>query len=216
MSSAVAGPGEHPHATMRRKEFLVEAGPVLDDFIRSRTWGTLAMVGPDGLPYGLPLSFAWHRGVFVFHGAAKGRKAGALVHGARASFTVVEELSYLPSDRSGSAEACESTQFFRSAIAEGQIEVVTEVPARLEWLRALTLTYEPAAAPAALDVPEAMLKATAVWLLRPAVLRGKFKLGQNMGLEERQVVLDFLRARDLPVDRLTLGLMAEYPGRGGS
>ena len=80
---------------IRRKDREIshrEAMELLD----SAEYGTLSTVGPDGQPYGVPLSYAHKNGHIYFHCAREGRKLDNLAHNPKVSFSVVGKTKVLP------------------------------------------------------------------------------------------------------------------------
>jgi hypothetical protein len=75
-------------------------------------YGVLSTVGPDGSPYGVPLSYAYREDQVYFHSAPEGRKVDHLIPGAKASFCVVGKTEVLPEKFSTRYE---------SAIASGEV-----------------------------------------------------------------------------------------------
>jgi nitroimidazol reductase NimA-like FMN-containing flavoprotein (pyridoxamine 5'-phosphate oxidase superfamily) len=72
-------------------------------------YGVLSTVGPDGLPYGVPLSYVLRGEEIYFHSAPEGRKVENLCARAQASFCVVGDTEVQPemfSTRYESAIAC--------------------------------------------------------------------------------------------------------------
>jgi len=96
---------------MRRKDREiddVEARQIL----KFGEYGVLSTVGPDGSPYGVPVSYAFHDGVIYFHSAPEGRKIEHLNAVPHASFCVVGATEVQPE--------MFSTRY-ESAIASGEI-----------------------------------------------------------------------------------------------
>lgn len=96
------------------------------------TNGVLSVVGEDGYPYGVPVSFAYQDGCLYFHGAKEGKKIDAIRKNPKVSFTVVDEDTVV---------SAEYTTYFRSAIVFGEAEVVTEEAERRKAFLALAEKY---------------------------------------------------------------------------
>jgi len=96
---------------MRRKDREISE-PEARQLLAQGEYGVLSTVGPDGAPYGVPLSYVYHQGEIYFHSAPEGRKIENLPAGARASFCVVGATELLPEKFSTRYE---------SAIAAGEI-----------------------------------------------------------------------------------------------
>ncbi len=81
------------------------------------TSGVLAVLGDDGYPYAVPLSYVYADGKIYFHCAKSGHKLDAVRREAKASFCVVAQDQVVPA---------EYTTYFRSVIAFGRVRVLTE------------------------------------------------------------------------------------------
>jgi hypothetical protein len=118
---------------MRRKKQQLgedECLAILDE----ATSGVLSVLGEDGYPYGVPLSFARTGSMLVFHSAASGHKVGAVRAHPQASFTVVAQDDVVPS---------EYNTHYRSVIAFGRVRVVEDRGEKLALLRILGDRYWP-------------------------------------------------------------------------
>ena len=103
--------------------------------VAGSTNGVLSLVGPDGRPYGVPMSFVFDgRQAIYFHCAREGRKMEGVRHGGRASFCIVA-LDEVQPER--------FTTFYRSVIAEGRIAVVEHRDEILSAMRMLGEKYSP-------------------------------------------------------------------------
>lgn len=121
------------HQPMRRTRQQLsdeETAGMLD----AATSGVLALVGPDGYPYAVPLSFVHERGSIFFHSAAAGHKLDAIGHSEKASFCVIAEDDVVPS---------KLTTRYRSAIVFGVIRVLGDDERRLHALRLIAAKYSP-------------------------------------------------------------------------
>jgi hypothetical protein len=101
----------HPARPMRRKDRQIDEQQARELLARCQH-GVLSTVGPEGEPYGVPISYALHGDEIVFHCAIEGRKLENLAASPRASFCVVGETELLPESFSIRYE---------SAIAEGRV-----------------------------------------------------------------------------------------------
>ncbi len=95
---------------------------------------TVSMVGPDGTPYGLPLSLAREQDVFYFHCADEGEKLDCLKYNPCVSLSAVSKCTpKFEEDKSN------FTEHYHSAIAIGMAEIVTD---NVEKIKALRLICE--------------------------------------------------------------------------
>lgn len=119
---------------MRRAKQELPAEESLN-ILKNSTAGVLAVLGEGDYPYAVPLSFVYHEGKIYFHSAKEGHKIDALKNSAKASFCVIDQDIIVPE---------EYTTYFRSVIAFGQAEVVTDPEEQRNALLRLAEKYYPA------------------------------------------------------------------------
>ena len=61
------------------------------DILERGQYGVLSCICDDGLPYGVPLSYALSGNSLYFHCAPEGQKLDNIMHDSRVCFTVVTE-----------------------------------------------------------------------------------------------------------------------------
>lgn len=101
--------------------------------------GTLAVLGDDGYPYAVPLSYVYADGKLFFHSALAGHKVDAIRQCDKASFCVVDADEVHPD---------EFTTYFRSVIAFGRVRIVDDPAEKREAARRLGARYNPDDEPA--------------------------------------------------------------------
>ena len=102
--------------------------------LEKATAGTLALLGDEGYPYAVPISYVYHDGKLYFHSALSGHKVDAIRKCDRASFCVIEQDDVQPQ---------KYTTFFRSVIAFGRIHIIEDEQEKLETARMLGNRYNP-------------------------------------------------------------------------
>ena len=102
--------------------------------LQKATAGTLALLGDDGYPYAVPISYVYNEGKLYFHSALNGHKVDAIRKYDKASFCVIEQDDVQPE---------KYTTFFRSVIAFGRIHIVEDEKEKLEIVRLLGNRYNP-------------------------------------------------------------------------
>lgn len=100
---------------------------------------TLSMVRPDGTPYGLPLNIVRKDAdTFYFHCADEGEKMDCIRHNQVVSLSAVSRCSpRYEEDRNN------FTEYYHSAIAIGEAEVVTDDAEKIEALRLICQRFLP-------------------------------------------------------------------------
>ncbi|MBR1993728.1 MAG: pyridoxamine 5'-phosphate oxidase family protein [Firmicutes bacterium] len=99
---------------MRRKDKMKtyeEAVQILGEC----TNGVLSVIGDDGYPYGVPVSYIYHDGKIYFHCAGEGHKLDAIKADSRVSFTVVGADEIAPE---------KFTTMYKSVIAFGRASII--------------------------------------------------------------------------------------------
>ena len=84
---------------MRRKDRQVSDEEAMA-YLKAAEYGVLSTVGPDGEPYGVPLTYAVEedgKGL-VFHCARDGYKLACFAANPRAHFVAVQETNVLPEE----------------------------------------------------------------------------------------------------------------------
>lgn len=109
---------------MRRKDRQATAEEARE-WLRDAEYGVLSTVGPDGEPYGVPLTYAVEEGgeSLVFHCAREGRKLACFAAAPRAHFAAVMDTRVLPEEFSIE---------YKSVMAAGRLE---EMEGRDEKIR---------------------------------------------------------------------------------
>lgn len=119
--------------SMRRKrQQLSEAESI--EILRKSTSGTLALLGDNGYPYAVPISYVYAEGKLYFHSALSGHKVDAIRNCDKASFCVIDQDEVHPE---------KYTTYFRSVIAFGRIHIIEDEQEKLETARLLGDRYNP-------------------------------------------------------------------------
>lgn len=82
-----------------------------EEILLRNTAGVLAVLGDNGYPYAVPLSYVYQDGALYFHCAREGHKLDALEKNPQASFCVVDQDEIVPE---------KYTTYYRSVIVFGQ------------------------------------------------------------------------------------------------
>ena len=116
----------------RKRQQLTEAECV--EILTKNTSGVLAVLGDNGYPYAVPLSFVYDNGVLYFHCAKSGHKLDAIKACDRVSFCVVDRDLVVPE---------EYTTYFRSVIVFGRASIVDSEDEIRGAIGKLAVKYHP-------------------------------------------------------------------------
>lgn len=112
---------------MRRKKQLLSQKDA-EAVLKRGTSGVLSLLGNDGYPYGVPLSYIYHEGKLLFHCALTGHKMEAIQREEKCSFCVIDQDKVVPE---------KFTTYFRSVIVFGRIHPVEDKTSKQAALEAL-------------------------------------------------------------------------------
>ncbi len=118
---------------MRRKRQQLSKEESIS-ILQKSTAGTLALLGDNGYPYAVPISYVYANDRLYFHSALSGHKIDAIRNYDRASFCVIAKDDVQPE---------KYTTFFRSVIAFGKIRIVENENEKLAMARMLGNKYNP-------------------------------------------------------------------------
>jgi len=102
--------------------------------LQKATSGTLALLGDNGYPYAVPISFVYDNGRLYFHSALSGHKVDAIRNCDKASFCVIQQDEVIPE---------EYTTYFKSVIAFGRIHIIEDEAEKLQTAKMLGNRYNP-------------------------------------------------------------------------
>jgi len=118
---------------MRRKKQQL-APERVEEILSRRTAGTLAVLGDEGYPYAVPLSYVYHNGRIYFHCARAGHKLDAIRGCDKVSFCVIDQDEIVPA---------EFTTYFRSVIVFGRAREVSDPAELMDAMKAFAGKYSP-------------------------------------------------------------------------
>lgn len=119
---------------MRRKNQLLPQEET-EAMLQQGTSGVLSLLGDDGYPYGVPLSYVYHNGKLYFHCAQAGHKLDAIRREEKCSFCVIIQDQVVPE---------KYTTYFRSVIAFGTVREAEDPAEMRRAMELLAAKYAPA------------------------------------------------------------------------
>lgn len=119
---------------MRRFRQLLPGQGCLS-ILKSSSSGVLSLIDPDGLPHGVPLSYAFDgKSCIYFHSALRGHKIECIEANPSCSFCIIDRDDVHPE---------EFTTYFRSIIVKGTIHIATDHDEINHGLNLLCKKYSP-------------------------------------------------------------------------
>lgn len=98
------------------------------------TAATLALIGDDGYPYSVPISYVYDDGKLFFHSAAAGHKVDAIKNEEKVSFSVIDKDEIIKE---------KYTTYFRSVIGFGKARILEDPQEKIDALMKLGTKYSP-------------------------------------------------------------------------
>ena len=109
------------------------------EVLKTQPRGVLSVLGEDGYPYAVPLSYVYTGGKFYFHCAKAGHKIDAVRRSPKASFCVIGQDRVVPE---------EYTTYYRSVIAFGTVRILDDDDEIRRAIETLSVKYAPEDTPA--------------------------------------------------------------------
>lgn len=106
----------------------------IERILRCNTSGVLALMDGDGYPYSVPLSYVYSNGKIYFHSAKTGHKIDAVKNCDKATFCIIDKDDVRPE---------KYTTFYKSVIAFGRVEIVSDGGEALSAIKELGEKYYP-------------------------------------------------------------------------
>lgn len=104
------------------------------EILKRGTSGVLALLGDDGYPYAVPISYVYNDSRLYFHGAKSGHKIDAIRKCRKASFCVIDQDEIVPE---------KYTTYYRSVIAFGKIAIMENETDMQKAAEELARKYHP-------------------------------------------------------------------------
>ena len=118
---------------MRRKKQLLSKEETIE-ILNSCTAGVLGVIGDDGYPYTVPVSYAYKDKKIFIHSAIKGHKIDSIIKNDKVSFTVIDKDEVIQET---------FTSHFRSVIIFGRGRIIKEDSEKQSALESLVEKYSP-------------------------------------------------------------------------
>ncbi len=126
-----------PHKMRRFRQALPDEENV--DILRRGKVAVWAVDGDEDYPYAVPVNYVFHDGAVYIHCASQGHKIDAILRNPKCSICVIDKDDVIPE---------KFTSYFRSVIAFGQAEILTDRQEKIDALLRLSEKYSPGIDPA--------------------------------------------------------------------
>jgi nitroimidazol reductase NimA-like FMN-containing flavoprotein (pyridoxamine 5'-phosphate oxidase superfamily) len=170
--------------------------------------GTLGTIDANGFPQLVPMNFVYAYDAVYMHSFSIGEKIENIKRDNRVGFEAHRYVEFLPSYFFDPRDASQADTLYMSVIIKGYAELVYDMEERARALNALMRKYQREGfyeelKPSMDTVRDANL---AIIKVKPVVMTGKYKLGQQWPIEYRRYIAKRILERGTPtaVDTVTL------------
>src|SRR6056297_49514 len=116
----------------RKKQALTSQDSIA--VLKKGTSGVLSVMGDNGYPYAVPLSYLYKNNKLYFHCAYHGHKIDAIRENPKVSFCVIDKDQIVPE---------EFTTYYRSVIVFGKAGIIGDEKEKRHALEILAAKYSP-------------------------------------------------------------------------
>ena len=110
---------------MRREKQCMDVSETTQ-ILQNATSGVLSVIGDEGYPYGVPMSFVYADGRLIFHSALNGHKIDAITKCNKCCFTVIAQ---------DDVHGAQYSTYYKSVIAFGRVKIIDDT----DMVRSLAL-----------------------------------------------------------------------------
>lgn len=121
-----------PHKMRRFRQALSDEENF--DILHRGKVAVWAVDGDEDYPYAVPVNYVFHAGAILIHCASQGHKIDAILRNPKCSICVIDKDDVIPE---------KFTSYFRSVIAFGQAEILTDRQEKIDALLRLSAKYSP-------------------------------------------------------------------------
>ena len=152
----------------------------IKEFLNSESTGRVASIDKNGFPQIIPMNFVFLNDVIYMHSHIKGEKLENIKKNEKVGFEVDKNLEFLPSYFSDPKDASLADTLYISVVIKGKGIIVTDNDEKTLALNGLMTKYQPEGGYEPINPQMDVLNEVAVIKITPDLIRGKYKIGQNL------------------------------------
>jgi len=191
---------DHRKLQIKSKEKIIE-------FLSSEQTGRVASIDENGFPQIIPMNFVFIYDTIYMHSHIRGEKLDNIKRNQKVGFEVDKSLEFLPSYFSDPTDASLADTLYISVVMKGNASVVSDKEEKTNALNGLMEKYQPEGGYEPIKPDMDVLKEVEVIKIIPELLRGKYKIGQNMDMKSRIELAKQILERNSPTAKETLDIM---------
>ena len=176
-------------------------------FLNEEDTGRISSIDEHGFPQIIPMNFVFLNDSVYMHSHIRGEKIENIKRNSKVGFEVDRNLEFLPSYFSDPEDASLADTLYISVVIKGEALLVENNEEKVLALNGLMKKYQPEGRYKPMDKDMDVLDATAVIMIIPKEMNGKYKIGQNMSKEEKIDLANKIKDRNSKTSRETLAIM---------
>ncbi|MEX0640084.1 MAG: pyridoxamine 5'-phosphate oxidase family protein [Nitrosopumilaceae archaeon] len=179
----------------------------IKEFLDKEHVGRIATIDQNGYPQVIPMNFVFLNDVIYMHSHTKGEKLENVTRNDKVGFEVDRELEFLPSYFEDTKDASLADTLYISVVIKGKGKIVNDRQEKTNALNGLMKKYQPEGRYEPISPEMSVLDEVAIIKVTPDMIRGKYKIGQNLQTGARRELAEKILERNSSSAKETLKIM---------
>ncbi|MGI0064121.1 MAG: pyridoxamine 5'-phosphate oxidase family protein [Nitrosopumilaceae archaeon] len=179
----------------------------IKEFLDKEHVGRIATIDQNGYPQVIPMNFVFLDDAIYMHSHIKGEKLENVTRNEKVGFEVDRELEFLPSYFEDTKDASLADTLYISVVIKGKGKIVNDKQEKTNALNGLMKKYQPEGRYESISPEMSVLDEVAIIKVTPDMIRGKYKIGQNLQTGARRELAEKILERNSSSAKETLKIM---------
>ena len=179
----------------------------IKEFLDKEHVGRIATIDQNGYPQIIPMNFVFLNDAIYMHSHTKGEKLENVTRNDKVGFEVDRELEFLPSYFEDPKDASLADTLYISVVIKGKGKIVNDKQEKTNALNGLMKKYQPEGRYEPISPEMPVLDEVAIIKVMPDLMRGKYKIGQNLQTGARRELAEKILERNSSSAKETLKIM---------
>ena len=179
----------------------------IKEFLSQEHVGRIASIDENGYPQIIPMNFAFANDCVYMHSYTRGEKLDNISRDEKVGFEVDRELEFLPSYFSHPTDASQADTLYISVVIKGKAVFVEDDEEKAFGLNELMKKYQPEGNYIPIQNNDLVLDEVAVIKVIPDSVKGKYKIGQQLRSDSRQILAQKILEKNSATSKQTLKIM---------
>ncbi|MEM2786185.1 MAG: pyridoxamine 5'-phosphate oxidase family protein [Candidatus Nitrosotenuis sp.] len=177
------------------------------EFLNQEHVGRICSIDKDGFPQVIPMNFVFLNDSIYMHSHTRGEKLENIKNNNKVGFEVDKELEFLPSYFTHPTDASQADTLYISVVIKGVGTIVQNREEKALALNKLMEKYQPEGRYEKILSDMPVVDEVAIIKVTPITIRGKYKIGQHLDRNARQLLAEKILERNTPTAKETLKIM---------